>query len=89
MGVMPGSREEQEEVLRTFLGMLEAPTRDGARKRRAGKPHWTRDGGHIAAMYRHLRRWENGELEDPDSGAHPLVHVAWRALAVAWQETHR
>jgi len=24
---------------------------------------------------------------DPDSRAHPLVHLAWRALAIAYQET--
>jgi hypothetical protein len=80
---------EQDEILREFLTLLMGPTKDGARKRAAGrKPHWKVDHSHIEAMYRHLRRWETGETEDPDSGCHPLVHAAWRCLAVAWQETH-
>lgn len=39
-------------------------------------------------MFSHLSHWKHGELVDPDSLAHPLVHLAWRALAIAWQETH-
>jgi hypothetical protein len=81
--------EEQEEILREFLRLLMGPTKDGARKRAAErKPHWKDDPSHLEAMYRHLRRYEIGELEDPDSHEHPLVHVAWRALARAYQETH-
>ncbi len=78
---------EQDELLEIFLEMLRAPTKDGGRKRALdGKPNWKVDPTHIEAMYRHLRRFEQGEVADSDSGAHPLVHVAWRALAAAWQE---
>jgi hypothetical protein len=79
---------ERDEIIREFTALLRGPTEDGARKRAAGrKPHWRVDQGHIEAMYRHLRRWEMGETEDPDSGCHPLAHAAWRALAIAAQET--
>lgn len=79
---------EQAEIIAEFVALLRAPIADGARKRAAGtKPSWRVD-RHADAMYRHLRRWEAGELVDADSGAHPLTHVAFRALAIAWQETH-
>ncbi len=32
-------------------------------------------------------KWKQGELHDKDSGAHPLVHAAWRCLAIACSET--
>lgn len=80
---------ETDEILRIFGEMLSIPTGDGKNKRDAGtKVHWTIDPGHKDAMLRHLGRWWNGEKADADSGAHPLVHLAWRALAVAYQETH-
>lgn len=80
---------EQDEVIRIFSELLRLPTKDGGRKRAAGeKPNWKVDGSHRDAMYRHLHRWEAGELADRDSGANPLVHVAWRALALAYQEAH-
>ncbi len=81
---------EPEEIIAIFSGMLRAATGDGAAKRRAGtKVSWKVDPGHEAAMERHWDRWEyEGEKVDKDSGAHPLVHVAWRALAIAWQETN-
>ena len=79
---------EQDEVLDTIRQMLAWATRDGGVKRAAGlKPSWKVDESHKDAMYRHLQRWEYGEGADKDSGAHPLVHVAWRALALAWQES--
>jgi len=79
---------EQTEIIGTFAHLLRGPTADGGVKReRAEKPLWKVDPDHAAAMYRHLGRWELGEKKDPDSGAHPLVHVAWRALALAYQET--
>jgi hypothetical protein len=79
--------DEQEFILDVFADLLAGPTRDGGRKRAAGtKVIWTEDPDHEDAMYRHLARYERGELDDTDSGCHPLVHVAWRALALAWQQ---
>jgi dATP/dGTP diphosphohydrolase len=79
---------EQDEIIVTFSAMLRKPTEDGGRKRESGaKIPWTIDPEHREALYRHLRRWETGERTDRDSGAHPLIHVAWRALALAYQET--
>jgi hypothetical protein len=75
---------EQDRVLAVFTNMLRYATRDGGKKRAAGtKPPWYADGSHETAMYRHLRRWQKGEQIDPDSGVHPLVHLAWRALGIA------
>lgn len=80
---------EQAEVLVTFTEMLQAVTADGGRKRAAGlKPSWKIDPSHRVAIFSHLYKYERGERVDPDSGAHPFVHLAWRALAVAWQDTH-
>lgn len=78
---------EQDVVLAIFIELLRSATKDGGRKRAAGiKPPWWGD-NHERAMGSHLGKWLNGELVDPDSGAHPLVHLAWRALAIAYQET--
>lgn len=80
---------EQDEVLNIFVEMLRTVTADGGVKRARGeKPSWKVDEGHEPALFRHLQRWERGDLIDEDSGAHALVHVAWRALAIAWQETN-
>jgi hypothetical protein len=79
---------ERETVLSVFTGMLAAATGDGSRKRQSGeKPPWWRDHSHEAAIFSHLNKWKHGERFDKDSGVHPLVHLAWRALAVAYQET--
>lgn len=76
-------------VLLTFNAMLREVTKDGSRKRHAGlKPPWWRDEDHEPAIYSHLNKWKHGHRRDPDSGAHPLVHLAWRALAIAYQETY-
>ena len=80
--------DEAAEIYREFTRLLAGPTNDGQNKRRTGKPHWKVDPGHAEAMHRHLHRYDLGERVDPDSGVHPLVHVAWRALALAYQETH-
>lgn len=80
---------EQAEVLGLFHEMLRSVTADGAKKRAAGlKPSWKVDTSHMAAIFSHLNKHAHGERVDPDSGAHPFVHLAWRALAVAWQETN-
>lgn len=80
---------EQDVVLRQFSRMLRKATADGGRKRQAGlKPPWWEDPSHEAAIFSHLSKWKKGERFDPDSGAHPLVHLAWRALAIAYQETY-
>lgn len=79
---------EASEILSEFAKLLAGPTNDGQEKRRHGKPLWKVDSSHLDAMHRHLHRYDMGERVDEHSGSHPLVHVAWRALAVAWQETH-
>lgn len=79
---------EQAEVLGWFNEMLRSVTADGGRKRAAGtKPSWKVDASHEPAIFSHLNKWKHGEKVDKDSGVHPLVHMAWRALAIAWQET--
>lgn len=79
---------EQAVVLAVFTEMLRVVTSDGGRKRAAGlKLPWWRDQTHLPAIFSHLSRYMHGERVDHDSGAHPLVHLAWRALAVAFQET--
>ena len=79
--------EEQDAIASIFSTMLKACTKDGGVKRAAGtKPPWYVDPSHEAALFSHLSKWKHGELRDADSGAHPLVHLAWRALAIAWQE---
>ena len=81
--------DEQAEILGWFASMLASVTADGGQKRATGlKPSWKVDPSHEAAMFSHLNKWKHGEKVDPDSGQHPLVHLAWRALAIAWQETH-
>lgn len=84
----PYDASEQDIIIDTFAQMLRSATSDGGRKRAAGlKPPWYIDGAHEAAIFSHLNKWKHGEVRDPDSGAHPLVHLAWRALAIAYQES--
>lgn len=79
---------EQDVVLKTFSKMLWEVTKDGGKKRSRGeKPEWWRDKSHEAAIWSHVDKWKHGEKVDKDSGVHPLVHLAWRALAIAYQET--
>lgn len=67
---------------------LRKPTGDGASKRsRSEKPPWHIDPSHEGAVFSHITKWKRGETVDPDSGAHPLVHAAWRLLAIACQES--
>lgn len=81
---------EQAEVLGLFMDMLKLPTGDGGIKRALGqKVCWKDDTSHEAAIFSHLNKWKHGEKKDATSGAHPLVHLAWRALAIAWQETQQ
>lgn len=80
--------DERADVLNRFTEELAKATGDGSKKRQAGtKPPWYEDDSHEGAMFSHLTKWKRGELVDPDSGAHPLVHLAWRALAVACRES--
>jgi len=82
-------RTEQDAILEVFSTMLAEVTKDGGQKRQAGlKPPWWRDEGHLPAIFSHLYKYFHGELNDPDSGVHPFVHLAWRALAIAYQETY-
>lgn len=79
---------ERDFILRAFLEQLRKPTKDGSAKRQGGlKPPWYKDGTHEAAIFSHLMKWKKGEKLDPESGAHPLVHAAWRCLAIACIET--
>jgi hypothetical protein len=79
---------EREDVLCRFLTELEKATGDGSKKRQTGeKPPWHKDLTHEAAILSHLTKWKRGEMKDPDSGAHPLVHAAWRCLAIACRES--
>lgn len=80
---------EQDEIIKIFVHMLRSATKDGGNKRARGeKPPWFHDVSHIRAIYSHLGKYTDLQLTDEDSGAHPLIHVAWRALAVAYQETY-
>ena len=81
---------EQDEAFEVLTAELRRVLRDGGKKRAAGtKPPWWRDGSHITALYSHLYKWAGkGERVDSDSGAHPLVHLACRALMLAYQETN-
>ncbi len=83
------AREEVDEIHNIFLGLLAKASGDGQVKRASGKPHWKVDPGHEAGLFSHLTKWSKGELTDPDSGTHPLVHAAWRCLAIAYQEGAR
>lgn len=83
---------EQEDALRRFAHELAKVTSDGAGKRRSGvKPPWYRPqgeaGSHEAAVFSHITKWKRGLRVDPESGAHPLVHAAWRLLAIACTES--
>ena len=69
--------------------MLQAVTQDGGRKRKAGKKApWWDDESHEAALFSHLNKWKHGEFKDADSGTHPCVHLAWRALVIAYQDMY-
>ena len=88
VGVSTYDPSEQDELLDIFHEMLKGPTRDGGSKRAAGhKVPWKQDPSHLPAVFSHLNRYMHGEKADPDSGVHPLIHAAWRCLAIAWQET--
>ncbi len=82
--------KEQDEILDIFLEMLKRPTADGGRKRECNeKPSWKVDTSHKRAIYSHLGKWANGDGPDEDSGGvHPLIAMAWRALAQAAREEH-
>lgn len=79
---------EREDVLARFAQELAKATGDGSKKRQAGeKPPWYRDQSHEGAIFSHITKWKRGEKVDKDSGAHPLVHAAWRCLAIACSES--
>jgi len=79
---------ERDDVLDRFVDELAKATGDGSKKRQSGdKPPWYEDTSHEAAVFSHIMKWKKGELVDDSSSAHPLVHAAWRLLAIACQET--
>ena len=80
--------DERTDVLTRFTQELAKATGDGSKKRQAGlKPPWYEDTDHERAIFSHLTKWKAGELVDDGSGAHPLVNLAWRALALACIES--
>lgn len=81
---------EQDEIEKEFLKLLRLATQDGGKKRAAGaKVPWQIDPTHRDAFHRHVgRAYLDPGGRDPDSGASHWVAVAWRALALAWQETY-
>ena len=85
---VPDWATERADVLARFNAELAKATGDGSKKRQAGtKPSWYEDDAHEGAIFSHLTKWKRGELVDSDSGAHPLVHAAWRCLAIACRES--
>ncbi len=79
---------ERADVIERFTAELTKATGDGSKKRQSGeKPPWYEDGSHEGAIFSHLTAWKRGEMVDADSGAHPLVHAAWRCLAIACSES--
>lgn len=83
----PMDQKEYEDVQARFSAELLKASLDGKNKRAEGqKPPWYND-THEAKIFSHFMRWKRGELVDPDSGTHPLVHAAWRCLAIACIET--
>jgi len=41
--------------------------------------NWSRP---LAALYRHLLKWQMGEDNDPETGANHLTAVAWNAMVL-------
>lgn len=81
---------EQDDLMKLFIDLLWAVTKDGASKRRAGaKVSWKVDPAHLAGIFSHMDEYFHGRLVDKDSGQHPGVHLAWRWLAIALQDMHR
>ena len=81
---------EQDEIIEMFTDLLRLPTQDGGKKRRAKvKVNWKVDPGHLPGLFSHLDEYFHGRLVDKDSKTHPMVHAAWRCLALALQDIHR
>lgn len=88
MGTHADQITADADLMGRFVDELLKVTADGSKKRSSGaKRPWHLDDEHEGAIFSHLTKWKRGELVDPDSGAHPLVHAAWRCLAIACQET--
>jgi hypothetical protein len=78
---------ERADILERFSRALSRASGDGSVKRAGGtKPPWYFV-SHEAQVFSHIAKWKRGERVDPDSGVHPLVHAAWRCLALACLET--
>jgi hypothetical protein len=78
---------EQDLINEAFSLLLREATKDGGAKRAKGeKVPWYVDRTHEPHFWNHISAWKRGETKDGDSGAHPLVHAAWRLLAIAYQE---
>ena len=78
---------EQDDFLAFAIDLLRIVSGDGENKRRAGlKVPWQID-SHEGSFFGHVAEWKKGNLHDPDSKLHPMAHAAWRAIAIAYQET--
>lgn len=42
----------------------------------------------LGSLQRHLKKWEMGLKEDPETNCHHLAHVAWNALTLYVYELH-
>lgn len=79
---------ERLDIQNRFTSQLAKATADGSKKRQKGsKRPWWKDESHYERAMAHIKRYEEGETRDKDSGAHPLIHAAWRLLAIACTET--
>ncbi len=45
-------------------------------------------GDMIAGCFSHVKKYQQGEIADPESGAHPLAHAAARLLILISAEFH-
>lgn len=80
---------EQTVIAEIFARLLRSATADGAKKLQSGKKvPWWRDEGHLVAIFSHLYKYMRGDRLDEDSGTSPLTHIAWRCLALSYQEIY-
>jgi len=79
---------ECEVLLAVCVRLLREVIDDGGSSGKVNSraPWWQR-AEHEEKLFTHLAEWKRGVVRDGDSHAHPLVHVAARALMLAYQAT--